>query len=216
MESDSPRVRASDLALCVIAPLLLAILEIFHPHVHDFMSLNLCVWLGIHYAQMPLFALASLGLAWLVRGHRDLAATACRVLMFIFVVSYIAFDTAAGVVTGVLVASARESGNPDAWRPAIDAVWNNAIIGGSSSASSPPVLAVTGAVAWAVGGIVTAVSLKRAGASLWPCLLLAISGLGLIVFRTHAWPGGPATFGGQALAAAWMLWNRRRAQAGQQ
>jgi hypothetical protein len=207
MESTSAGFRLTDVALCVIAPLLLAILEIFHPHVHDFLNLDLRLWMTIHYAQMPFFALAGLAMAGLVRANNDLAANACRVAMFVFVVSYIAFDTAAGVATGLLAQTAKASAAPDAWRPAIDAVWNHPIVGGSA-ASSPPVLAVVGTIAWSLGGIAAAISLKRAGASLWACLLLAVSGFGLTIFRTHAWPGGPVTFGLFAAAAAWILWSR--------
>ncbi len=216
MESVSTGFRASDVALCVIAPLALAILEVFHPHVHDFLSLDLRVWLTIHYAQIPLFAVAGLAMAALVRTHTDLAATACRVAMFVFVVSYIPFDTTAGVVTGLLAQAAHASNAPGAWRPAINAVWNDPIFGGSPTASPPPVLAVLGTIAWSLGGLAAAVSLKRGGASMWPCLLLAISGFGLTIFRTHAWPGGPMTFAGLALAAAWILWNRRASKALQQ
>lgn len=211
MEARSSGLPAIDIALCVVAPLALAVLEIFHPHVHDVMSLDLRLWMTIHYAQIPLFALAGLGMAMLVRDHRNWAATVCRLSMFVFVVSYIAFDTAAGVVTGVLVNAARASATPENWRPAIDLIWGHPIVGGSSSGPSPPLLAVLGAIAWAIGAIAAAISLKRAGASLWPCLLLVVSGFGITIFRTHAWPGGPATFGGLALAAAWILWERRRA-----
>src|SRR5262249_2468476 len=155
--------------------------------VHDFLSLDLRLWLAIHYAQIPLFALVGLAMAALVRANSDLAAWACRVAGFVFVVSYIPFDTAAGVITGVLAQSAHASAMPEAWRPAIDAVWNHPIIGGSGTTSPPPVLAVVGTIAWSLGGIAAAISLKRGGASFWPCLLLALSGFGLTIFRTHAW-----------------------------
>jgi hypothetical protein len=31
---------------------------------------------------------------------------------------------------------------------------------------------------------------------------MLVSAFGLFIFRTHAWPGGPLTFGALALAAA--------------
>jgi hypothetical protein len=37
-----------------------------------------------------------------------------------------------------------------------------------------------------------------------PVLLLVISALGLSIFKTHAWPGGPVSFGALAMAAAWL------------
>jgi len=40
-------------------------------------------------------------------------------------------------------------------------------------------------------------------------VLLAISGVSFLVFRTHAAPGGPIAFGAQAAAAAWLRWAGR-------
>jgi hypothetical protein len=194
----------------VVAPAALGVLEIFHPHVHDLMALDLRLWLTVHYAQMPLFVLAALSMAWIVRGHTGVAASLCRVAMFVFAVSYVAFDTAAGIVTGVLVQAAQASGMPELWRAPIQAVWTHPVLGGAPNVSAPPVLAVLGALAWALGAVCAAISLKRRGAGWGPCLLLAISSFGLIVFKTHAWPGGPVTFGGLAVAAAWIRWQPAR------
>jgi hypothetical protein len=69
-------------------------------------------------------------------------------------------------------------------------------------------LAVLGGVAWLVGGLAAAVAVRRAGGSWTAVVLLVVSALGLVVFRTHAWPGGPATFGSLAAAAAWLQWER--------
>lgn len=139
----------------------------------------------------------------------DVAANICRVAMFAFAVSFTAFDTAAGVVTGILVKAAHRSGMPDAWRAPIDAVWTHPIMGGSPL--TPSFLAVFGSIALSVGAVAAAVSLKRSGSSWAPAVLLAVSSFGISVFKTHAWPGGPLTFGGLALAAAWLLWERRQA-----
>lgn len=192
------------------APLLLAFVEWFHPHPHVLLQLDVRTWLAVHYLQIPLFPLTALAIALLVHGLADIAAAVCRVAMFVFAVSFIAFDTAAGVVTGILVQAAQNSGNPDAWRPAIDAIWNHPIMGGSPPHA--PVLAIIGGVALSVGTVAAAISLRLAGRSLPPVLLLAISGFGIAVFKTHAWPGGPVTFGCVAIAAAWLLWERQPAK----
>lgn len=161
----------------------------------------------VHYAQIPLFPLSALAVAVLVRARAGIAAAVCRVAMFVFAVSYTAFDTAAGVVTGILVQAAHKSGRPEAWRDPIDAIWTHPIMGGSPLIPAP-FLAVLGAVALSVGAVAAAVSLKRAGRSWAPVALLAISGFGISIFKTHAWPGGPLTFGGLGVAAAWLLWER--------
>jgi hypothetical protein len=202
--------RASEEGLVVGAPLLLALVELFHPHPpHDLLDLDLRPWLAVHYAQIPLFALAALAVATLVRSQGDAAAALARLALFVFAVTYTAFDTAAGVVTGVLVQAARASATPEAWRKSIDAVWTNPIVGGSPY-GPPPLLAVLGAMALAVGAIAAAASLRRAGRSWPPLALLVLSSFGITLFRTHAWPGGPLTFGGLAVAGRWLLWERDR------
>jgi uncharacterized protein YhhL (DUF1145 family) len=198
-----------DIVLVVGAPLLLAIVEIFHPHPNDLLQLDVQTWLVVHYLQIVLFPLTALALATLVRDRTDMPAAIARVAMFVFGVSYIAFDTAAGVVTGILVKAAHASGTPEAWRAPIDAVWTHPIMGGSPLIAAP-FLAMLGSVALSIGAIAAAVSLKRGGSSWGPVALLAISSFGIAIFKTHAWPGGPLTFGGLAIAAAWLLWERAR------
>ena len=192
--------------LVVGAPLALAVLEIFHPHPHDLFDLDLHTWLLVHYLQIPLFPLAALAATVLVRGVSGVAAAMCRVGMFVFAVSYTAFDTAAGVVTGILVEAAQASGRPEAWRGSVIAVWTHPILGGAPG--TVPLLAVLGAVAWLLGTLAAAVAVRRAGCSWTPVVLLVVSALGLLVFKTHAWPGGPVTFGSLAAAAAWLRWER--------
>ena len=204
--------RWPEIFLVVGAPLALAILEVFHPHPGDLLKLDLSRWLAVHYLQIPLFPLVGLAVVVLLRGRTDIAATISRVAMFVFGVSYTAFDTAAGVVTGVLVEAARASDNPEAWRPAIEAVWSNPIVGGSPLMAAP-LLATLGGVALSVGAVTAAISLKRAGSSWAPVALLALSSFGLGIFKTHAWPGGPLTFAGIALAGAWLEWERSRKSA---
>lgn len=193
--------------LTVGAPLALAV-EIFHPHPGDWLHVDVSAWLGVHYAQVVLFPLCAWAIAALVQGGAGVAAMICRVAMFVFAVTFVAFDTAAGVVTGVLANAARNAPAPDGWLAAIDAVWRHLVIGGSPT-GAPPLLALLGSIALSVGSVAAAVALRGSGASWGPALLLAISSFGISVFKTHAWPGGPLTFGGIALAAAWLMWERR-------
>jgi hypothetical protein len=192
--------------LVVGAPLALAVLEMFHPHPHDLFHLDLPTWLLVHYLQIPLFPLAALAMTVLVSGLSGFAVAMCRIAMFVFAMTYTAFDTAAGVVTGVLVEAAQATGTPEAWRGSVMAVWTHPIIGGAPG--TVPLLAVLGSLAWLLGALASAVAIRRAGYSWTPVVLLVVSALGLIVFRTHAWPGGPVTFGSLAAAAAWLQWER--------
>ncbi|MEO8427904.1 MAG: hypothetical protein ABI651_12415, partial [Verrucomicrobiota bacterium] len=155
------------------------------------------------------WVVSALALVTLVRGRAGVAAILFRAAMFVFAISYTAFDTAAGVVTGVLLTAAHKSGTPDAWHSSIDTVWMHPIIGGSSLLIRPPFLAVFGSDALSIGTVAAAVSLKRAGSSWAPVVLPALAGFGIGVFKTHAWPSGPVTFGGLAVAGAWLLWERQ-------
>ena len=109
----SPCQRICELALIVGAPLILAIVECFHPHPHDLLELDVQTWLWVHYAQIPLFLLAALAVVELVRGRTGIPADICRVAMFVFGVGWVAWDTAAGVATGILVQAAHASGSPE-------------------------------------------------------------------------------------------------------
>lgn len=194
-----------DVVLIVGAPLMLAIVELFHPHADDLLRLDTRTWLAVHYAQIALFPLAALGVTWLVRARTDLAAVLCRLAMFVFGVVWVAWDSVAGVTTGILVQAAHLSGSPEAWRAALDAIWTHPIVGGLAG-----LFAVLGSMALSLGTVAAGISLKLDGSSWGPVILLALSGFGIAIFQTHAWPGGPLTFGGIAVAGAWLLWERMR------
>ena len=89
-----------NIALVVSAPLLLAVLELFHPHPGDLLELDVRRWMLVHYAQIPLFALSALAVTRLVRKDSGIAATVARIGMFVFAISFVAFDTVAGVAVG--------------------------------------------------------------------------------------------------------------------
>lgn len=199
--------RPLHLLLVIGAPLLLGLLECFHPH-PDLLHMDLARWMLVHYLQLPLFPLVGFAIATLVRARHDIASMICRLAAFVFAVTYIAFDTAAGIVTGILITAAKTSGDADSWHGAIDAVWTHRIIGGA--ASSTPLLAILGSVALSIATVTAAISLKRGGHSWVPVILLALSGFGIAIFKTHAWPGGPMTFGGIGIAAALIELERSR------
>lgn len=196
-----PRGSMAEFALVTGAPALLALVEWVHPQPHDLLRLDVRTWLAMHYAQIPLFPLAALGVVRLVRHRAGIAAGVCRAAMFVFGASWTAWDAVAGVATGILASAAQGSGDTQAWRGPVDAIWQHPIMGGGTAS----VLAVTGAIALSVVTVSAAVALKRAGHSWMPVLLLAIAGFGITIFKTHAWPGGPLTFAGLSIAGAWLL-----------
>lgn len=200
------------IAIVVAAPLALAIIEVFHPHPDDLFELDVRRWMFVHYAQIPLFPLSALSVALLVRERKDWAAWLCKAGMLVFAVAFTSFDTAAGLVIGVLVKGALASGDPEAWRDMIDTLWFDPVLGGKGFTDAP-LLGLIGRLSLSCGAVAGAISLKRAGHGWAPVLLLAVASLGLNVFRSHSWPGGPLTFGGLALAAGWIRWEGLRRQA---
>lgn len=196
----------------VAAPLVLALVEVFHPHPDDLFDLDVERWMFVHYAQVPLFPLAALSVAMLVRDHADWAAWLCKAGMLVFAVAFTAFDTAAGLVIGLLVKGALASGNPESWRDMIDALWFDPVLGGKGFTDAP-LMGLVGRLALSAGAVAGAISLKRAGHGWLPVLLLAVASFGINVFKSHSWPGGPLTFGGMALAAGWIRWESLRWQA---
>ncbi|HKQ66449.1 MAG TPA: hypothetical protein VJZ73_15665 [Methylomirabilota bacterium] len=192
-------------AFVVGAPLVLAVLELFHPQPHDLFRLDLRAWMAVHYAQIVLFPLTALALATLVRHRPGFAAALCRAGAFVFGVTWIAFDSVAGVAVGILLRNAEASAAPDTWRAPVMSIWAHPIMGGAPD--TVPLLAVAGSLAWAVGCLAAAVALRRAGISWGPIVLLALSAVSFGVFKTHAWPGGPIAFGAQAAAVAWARWS---------
>lgn len=201
------RMRARQALLAAAAPAALAIVEVFHPHPgHHLLALDVRTWLTVHYIQVPLFALAAISVATLVDAQAGIAAKICRAALFVFALCFVVFDTAAGLVMGSLVEAARASGRPGAWQAAINAVWTHPIFGGINH----PLLALIGRLALSVGAASAALSLYRTGRAWQPALLLALSGCVMYVFPGHSWPGGPLTFGGMAVAIAWLHWARPR------
>lgn len=197
-----------------LAPLLLAAIELAHPRpgpMLDFQPIH--QWLAVHYAQIALFPLSALSVAALVRGDGGPIAWFARIALFTFAVCFVAFDTVAGVAVGVLAHASERAQDPAAWRAAIDTLWTHPVIG-SAGDGRAPLLAGLGSCALAFGTLAAAGVLRAAGHGWAPVLLLAASGFGIALFNTHAWPGGPVTFGGIGLASAWLQWNAYRGAMG--
>lgn len=63
---DAPLSAVLRIALIVGAPLLLAAVELLHPHPGDLLDLDAKTWLAVHYAQILLFPLSALAVTALV------------------------------------------------------------------------------------------------------------------------------------------------------
>src|SRR5262249_7500296 len=159
-------IRFWETLLVVGGPLALAILELFHPHPHDLFALDVRAWLIVHYLQIPLFPLAALAVVVLVHDQPGFAAGLWPAPVVVSAVALVAFDAAVGVVTGILLDAAHASGEPEAWRAPVMALWTHPIMG--SGRSGAAFLAVFGTTVWLVGCVAAAATIRRAGWSWVP------------------------------------------------
>ena len=154
-------------------------------------------WLTIHLVQVPLLALVGLGVYLIVRDLNSIVAIVARVSMVVFVVFYTVLDAVAGIAIGVLVRDTKELSvsQQNAVEGAIEALWNNPIVGNVSLSSW------TGALAWMIGVISAAIGIRLAGAPRGPVALMILAAL--IFGMSHASPNGPI---GMACLVAAFVW----------
>ena len=97
-----------------LAPAVLAIMEIFHPHgfsshVYVYLSTSHHLyfgpkwWIALHLVQTPLVAAVGFGLLLATRGIPGALAWIARIVTALFIVYYAVLDTIAGVAVGVLI-----------------------------------------------------------------------------------------------------------------
>lgn len=189
----------SPLTKFVIAlpPGLLALLELFHASGHhdevfQVLSTQVNRWMVVHYIQLLLFPLTAWSLYSLTSRYSGWMPRICAVSLAIYGIGYAAYDSIAGIGTGVLVSnSLRMASLPNA--PAgVDMIFGEVI---QSYYHSPMVgniarIAIAGAI---VGFVLTAVQLYRHGHGWFPLMMLGGACWG--VTKTHAPPYGPITYG---------------------
>jgi hypothetical protein len=192
-----PRLRR---LILIGTPILTGILLLFHPlpESPEMTSTELPQGLILYESMAPIadgflvvhllfpVALALLGLSviLLVDGVRGIAARISRVSAFVFVLSYIMYETIIGTVTALLIRSAASL--PPAEQAVIgDAVYRNftdPILG-----DLPSVLSLTAWLSWFFAVTLAAFALRRSGKPLGACILLGIS----FVFISHSSMLGP-------------------------
>jgi hypothetical protein len=197
MFQNQPRLRRS---ILIGTPILTGILLLFHPlpESPEMGMTGLPKGLALYEMMVPIadgflmvhllfpVALALLGLSviLLLKGVHGPAANISRVSAFVFVLSYIVYETIIGTVTALLIRSAASL--PPAEQAVIgDAVYRNftdPILG-----DLPSVLSVTAWLSWFFAVTLAAFALRRSGKPLGACILLGLS----FVFVSHASMLGP-------------------------
>ena len=149
-------------------------------------------WLFTHCAQLVLAPFVAFTVWTILRGVTSAAATLSRLALVVWLVSFSAYDSLAGIGTGVLVREANSvTGDEQAGLvTAADLFWDSQLSGNVSW------WGVVATIAWPVVAVAAAVALHRDRASRVTVAAMAVSGL--VAF--HA--GFPATVGFTALAVA--------------
>src|SRR5918997_6424017 len=184
-------------AVLLGTPLVLAVLEIFHPRpsgVSD--SVEVGGWfMWFHIIQVPLFGLMALAGYLLTEGLEGRAVSVSRWAIGVFAVFFSAYDAAAGIATGYALRNAQglSAGAQEAVHDAVIDMPGLSLIFG---------LSIVGTGAWVVALIAAAMALRRAGAPRGVFILLILAGVFLLL--GHPFPGGTLAFGCFFLATAWL------------
>src|SRR5919106_3712547 len=153
-------------------PLALAILEILHPQpvgVAD--AVEQGGWfMWFHIIQVPLIGLMALAVYLLTEGLEGRAVSVSRWAIGVFVISFSAYDAAAGIGTGYALRNAQglSAGAQEAIYEAVKDMPVLSLIFG---------LSVVGTLGWVVALVAAAMTIRRAGASLGPVVLLILAGV---------------------------------------
>jgi hypothetical protein len=153
-------------------------------------------FLTFHVIQLPLIGLVALAVYLLTLGLEGRAASVSRWAAGVFAVFYGAYDTVAGIATGIVLRNARGFSD-EAQAAAYEAVKD---LPGISLV--PLSLDLVGTLSWVVTLIAAAIALRRAGASRGPFILLILAGVFLM--GGHPFPFGTLAFGCLLVAAAWL------------
>jgi len=178
----------------VAAPALWILVALAHPMggegtLYDGLHDRVPLWLALHGAQLVLSIGLAAGLWRALRGLQGAAATLARAAMPVYLVFFAAFDSVAGLATGLTIHHANSNSG---------AVREGAISTADylmNAANFSPVNAIgSTAMIFAIAG--TAMALRHAGASrsTWAVLLAGLLG------TAHAGPAAAVGFAALALA----------------
>jgi hypothetical protein len=154
----------------------LALFEMMAPIAQGFLIVHMLFPLAL--------GLLGLSVILLLNGVHGIAAIISRVSAFVFVVTYIIYETIIGTVTGLLIRDAAAL-SPTEQAVIGDVIYRNytdPILG-----DLPSVISVTAWLSWLFAVTLAAFALRRSGKPLGACILLGLS----FIFISHASMLGP-------------------------
>jgi hypothetical protein len=198
----------------ILVPILLVFLEWNHPSgfsndvYHGLMHMP-GWWKHLHIAQSFLFGAMAVSGIWLTLYNNTIFGTLSKILIWLFAICYLVFDSTAGIAVGFILDLPKHipSLDTESIKKIVQALYNDPVIGGSGSFFS-----LLGSYTWLFGIIcaIVAIFMANTRLPLWklapPLVLLGISAYALCV--GHYAPYGPIAFGAFALASLWFEYFR--------
>jgi len=193
------RLSSAEWTLVLVPPLALALLEVSHPQPEQTVSalMDGATWFTVfHLLQLALIGLVGLSVLLLARVVGGVHTWSLRLGLGLFLVFFSAYDTLAGVGTGLAMRSARGLTTTEAqgvfdvvkdW-PGLGPVFALSILG-------------TGGWVLAVGAVAVAARRRQFPRRVWVTLLLSA----VLLMGGHPFPGGTLAFG-SLFAAGLLVW----------
>lgn len=181
--------------LLIAPPLVLAVLEVFHPQPDETPQalMDVATWFaGFHVIQLVLTGFVALSVLLLADSFGRANAWVTRVGVGLFLVFFSAYDAVAGIGTGLAMRSARDLSTVQQ-EGVFDVVKDWPAVG------PPFALSIIGTLGWvaAVGALALAARRHRAPRREWILIGLAA----LFLLGGHPFPAGTLAFGCLFLAA---------------
>ncbi|MFD2673270.1 hypothetical protein [Marinicrinis sediminis] len=176
------------------APAALGLLELWHPsHVYfDHMLAHAEEgdwWLTLHIYQLPLFALVATSIWLLLKEVDHFFACISRIALWIFAITYTAFDTLAGISTGILIKYMRDAAiTVD--DPAYDRMYELFLSLFNLDMPGGELLITLAVWSWVAAVLFAAIALYLKGVNRAGVILIGASAF---TFQTHVYPNGPIT-----------------------
>ena len=190
-------------ALLLTPPFALAVLEVFHPN-PDFnvqALLDASTWFAwFHVIQLLLTGLVALSLLLLAADYGRANAWTTRLGIGGFLVFFSAYDTLAGIGTGLAMHTARDL-------PAAQQEGVFAVVKDWPGVGPVFVLSIVGTLGWVVAVGALALAARRLGASRPEWIALALAAVFLM--GGHPFPGGTLAFGSIFVALLFHEWGPR-------
>jgi len=186
--------------LLLLPPLLIGLLEIFHPMPDETAQavMDVATWFAaFHVIQLVLIGLVGLSVVLLADSYGYASAWTTRLGIGVFLVFFSAYDTLAGIGTGLAMRSARDLTTAQA-----EGVFS--VVEDWPALGAPFALSIAGTGGWlvAVGGL--ALAARRHGAPRREWIFLALAAVFLM--GGHPFPAGTLAFGCLFVAALLREW----------